>query len=145
MEKILASPYFKYFIVPLFAVGFSVFLKTVSRNDQYTAFKKEDLAIGLEIAVAALIIYITYCVTMADQIVSLINSGLNPGLLGSLKGKFLVVPWVLTAFVLGIWGMSTLVRRLGWKDQDSLNIFFGIVLPFIYGLLCLIFVINWIG
>ncbi len=145
MESIIASTYFKYFIVPLFAVGFSVFLKTVSRNDQHTAFKKEDLAIGLEIAVTALIIYITYCATLADKIVCLSKDGSSPLLLSSFKAKFVIVPWVLTAFIIGIWGISTLVRKFGWKDQDNLNIIFGIMIPFIYGLLCLMLVVNWIG
>ncbi len=145
MENLMTTPFFKNFIVPLFAVCFSVFLKTVSRNDQHTAFKKEDLAVGLELSVTALLIYITYCVTMADKIISLSKDGSNQAFLNTLKTKFIMVPWILTAFLLGLWGMSTLVRKLGWKDQDSLNTAFGIVIPFIYGLLCLIFVVNWIG
>lgn len=145
MEKWLITPYFKYFIVPLFIVGFNIFLKFVSRNDQHAAFKKEDLSVGLQIAVTAFILYITYAGTMAERIISLSKDATNPDLLNILRTRFMMVPWIITAFLLGLWGISTLVRKLGWKDQDNLTVFFGIVIPFIYGMLCLIFVVSWIG
>ena len=56
----LAGNLFLHFFIPLIAVVLSIFLKYVSRNDNHKSFKKDDLAVGLDISVTALIIFITY-------------------------------------------------------------------------------------
>ena len=135
--KFFAEPYFLHFCVPLIAVGLSVFLKYVSRNDQHKAFQKEDLAVGLEISVTALIIFITYSADMARK-------SLTAG--ASIQGdKLAAIPWILTIFIIGIWGVSTIVRKLGWEDENKLFVFWGIIFPGIFGIVTLIFIVNWIS
>jgi len=58
MIKILTSTFFTYFIVTLITTVFSVFVKSVSRNDSHRSLKNEDFAIGLELSVTALILFI---------------------------------------------------------------------------------------
>ena len=137
--KFLAQPFFLQFIVPLITVAFSIFLKIVSRNDKFVRFKKEDLAVGLEIAVTALILFITESASLAHQLVSSATQNLP-----QVSDKLTTVPWIILAFVLGIWGVSSLVRWLGWKGDDDLKIGWGIVAPNMFGLISLVFVVNWI-
>jgi len=135
--KLWAHPYFLQFCVPLIAVAISIFLRYVTRNDSYKDFKKEDLAVGLDLSVSALLIFIVASSTFLQ---SLSNSPTDAELLAKTAG----VPWILSVFILGIWGISTLVRKLGWVSDDKLHVFWGIVVPDVFGLLVLLFVVNWI-
>jgi hypothetical protein len=136
--KLWAHPYFLQFCVPLIAVAVSIFLKYVTRNDVHKDFKKEDLAVGLDISVSALLIFIAASSTFAQDLSKVPTDA-------ALLAKSAGVPWILSAFILGIWGISTLVRKLGWIEDDKLHIFWGIVVPDIFGLLVLLFVVNWIS
>jgi hypothetical protein len=133
----LGEPYFLQFGVPLITVCLSIFIKFVTRNDQHRGFKKEDLAVGLDLALTALLIFITSSAHLARSI-----PATNP--LQKMLDQIASVPWIIMAFIVGIWGISTLVRKLGWEDDDKLKIFWGILLPDIFGIFTLIFVVNWI-
>ena len=135
--KVLAHQYFLQFCVPLIAVAVSIFLRYVTRNDVHKDFKKEDLAVGLDISVSALLIFIAASSKLAQ---GLSKTPTDVALLT----KSASVPWILSAFILGIWGISTLVRKLGWVADDKLHTFWGIVVPDVFGLLGLLFVVNWI-
>ena len=136
--NILAHKYFLQFCVPLIAVAVSVFLKYVTRNDTYNRdFKKEDLAVGLDLAVTALLIFMAAGSKIARELAT------NP-VDQKLIDKSMGAPWILGAFILGIWAFSTLVRKLGWEDEEKLDLFWGILLPDIFGILSLLFVVNWI-
>jgi hypothetical protein len=135
--KFLGEPYFLQFGVPLITVGLSIFIKFVTRNDKYSGFRKEDLAVGLDLAVTALLIFITSSAQLASSLP--LNSPPQEKV-----GQLATVPWILMAFLVGIWGVSTLVRKLGWADGDKLKTFWGIVVPDSFGLLTLLFVVNWI-
>ena len=134
-----ASSLFLNFLVPLITVFLSVFLKIVTRNDKFQAFRKEDFAVGLDIAATALILFITESANLAHQLVSQ-----SAPTIISISEKLASVPWILSAFILGIWGVSTLVRWMGWQGKEKLKVFWGIVAPDLFGLLSLIFVVNWI-
>lgn len=136
--KVWAEPYFLKFLVPLIGVAASIFLKYVTRRDTHTNFKKEDLAVGLELSVAALLIFVAASSFLAQD---LSQSPNDPVLLERSAG----VPWILSAFILGIWGISTIVRKLGWVGDDRLQWFWGILLPNTFGVAVLLFVVNWIG
>lgn len=118
----------------------SVFLKVVSRNDRYVFFKKEDLAVGLEISTVSLIIYLTYCTTIASSIAKD-----NPQASDIVKAKLMEAPWIILAMVAGMWGISTIIRKLGWRSQDEMNWFWGIIIPLVYGVICLYIVVNRMG
>ena len=135
--NLLGSPYFLQFGVPLVTVGLSIFIKYVTRNDQHSGFKKEDVAVGLDLAVTALLIFIT---GSSQLTVSLPPTNPPPDVVEKLAS----VPWILMAFIIGIWSVSTVVRKLGWESDDKLKIFWGIVVPDIFGLVVLLFVVNWI-
>ena len=134
---IFGHQYFLQFCVPLIAVGACVFLKYVTRKDLHKSFKKEDLAVGLDLSVTALLIFVASGSKLAQGLAKNPNDA-------ALISKSMGVPWILAAFILGIWGVSTLVRKLGWEDDDRLHTFWGIVVPDIFGLLVLLFVVNWL-
>ncbi len=123
--------------VPLITVALSIFVKYVSRNDRHSGFRKEDLAVGLDMAVTALLIFITGSAQIASTL-----PAQNPP--KELVDQLASVPWVLMGFLIGMWGISTLVRKLGWADDDKLKVFWGIVVPGMFGLLTLLFAVNWI-
>ena len=56
-----------------------------------------------------------------------------------------MIPWILFIYMIGIWGVSTTVRKLGWEGDGKLKVFWGIVVPDAFGLICLIFAVNWIA
>lgn len=134
--KFLANPLFLRFIVPLITVAFTIFLKVASRNDRHTRLKKDDFAVGLEIAVTALILFISESASLAQQFAMTPNT--------IIIDKLSTAPWLILAFVFGIWGVSSIVRWAGWKGDDDLNIVWGIVFPGLFGILLLLFVVNWI-
>ena len=121
----------------MIAVGLSVFLKFVTRNDAHKSFKKEDLAVGLDLSVTALLIIVTAGSAMAKD---LTQSSPDQALLEKTQS----VPWIIAAYILGIWGVSTIVRKFGWKSDEDLRIGWGIALPGAFGLASLFFAVNWI-
>jgi hypothetical protein len=139
MTSILTSQFFTYFIVTLLTTGFSIFVKSVSRADKQKALTKEDFAVGLELSVTALILFITDSVTYTKNLL-LHQGGFQA------EPKIIAMPWIIFAFFIGIWSISTLIRRKGWttSGQDELNWISGIIIPNVFGLLSLIFVVNWI-
>lgn len=133
----LGSPYFFQFGVPLIAVSLFVLVKFVSRDDKHRGLKKEDLAIGLELTLVAFLIFI---VSSAQWVRAI---GVNNASQEVLD-KIASVPWIIFVFIVGIWGVSTLVRKLAWGSDDELNLFWGVVVPDAFGLLTLLFVVDWI-
>jgi hypothetical protein len=136
--NVFGQPYFLQFCVPLIAVGASVFLKFVTRNDTHKSFRKEDLAVGLDISVTALLIFITAGSRMATQLVASPQDTL-------LQTKLAGAPWIIAAFIIGIWSVSTLVRKAGWGSEDRLKIVCGILIPDVFGVTTLLLVVNWIS
>jgi hypothetical protein len=102
---------------------------------------KEDMAFGLDVAITALILFITGSVSIAHTAATTADAALRL----KIEEKLMAVPWLLLAFVLGIWGISTLVRKIGWKDESELKLFWGIIAPDIFGVGVLVLVVNWIG
>ena len=133
--EFLASGFFLKFCVPLLTVAMTIFLRYVTRNDKHVSFKKEDLAVGMDLSITALVIFITHCTALAKQAKSDQEMASN----------LAIVPWFIMAFVIGIWAVSTVVRKRGWERAGKLNVFWGIVLPDLFGLAALLFVVNWIA
>jgi hypothetical protein len=140
MIELLSNKYFQFFVIPLLTTLLTVFVKIVSRNDRFSSVKKEDFAIGMEIAITAILLLTSDTLKYASSI----NKELNN--IQSLSyNKLLTVPWILIVFFIGLWGISTLIRKLGWKSEDDMHWWWGIILPNIFGLISLIFVVNWIN
>jgi hypothetical protein len=102
---------------------------------------KEDMAFGLNVAITSMILFITGSVNIAHTATTTVDAVIRL----KLEEKLMAVPWLLLGLVLGIWGVSTLVRKIGWKDESELNLFWGIVVPDIFGVVVLVLVVNWIG
>lgn len=139
-QNLFGTEFFKHFCIPLITTYLCIFIKTVSRNDKYKNFKKEDLAVGIELAVTSLIIFITDSANLSKIMADQTNRDLL-----HLQTKYELMPWIILAFAIGLWSISTIVRKLGWKNDNQLRIFSGIILPDLYGIITLIFVVNWVG
>lgn len=135
--KFLGNSFFLQFWVPLLTVGLSIFLKFVTRRDGHIAFRKEDFAVGMDLAVTAILLFVTATSSFAKQ---LLKDPKNQILLDKAES----VPWILAAFIILTWCISTVVRKVGWQADDKLTIFWGIILPGIYGLSSLFYVVIWI-
>jgi hypothetical protein len=133
----LASPGFLNFAVPLLAVFLTIFLKIVSRNDRFQAFKLEDFAIGPDLSVTGLLLFITDSAAKARSILKVPNPEHSENLEQT--------PWILLFFVILIWGVSTLVRKKGWDANGELVLLWGVVIPGLFGLTSLVFVVLRIG
>ncbi|MGH8549989.1 MAG: hypothetical protein ACRERU_15575 [Methylococcales bacterium] len=135
--RLLADPIFIQFFVPLITVGLSVFLKFVTRNDLHISFQKEDLAFGIDLTITALLIFIVSASSVVQQ-------ATLPNAPPAILDKAGTIPWILLFIFVGLWAMSTLVRKRGWKGEGKLHGFWGIVVPDVLGVLVLLFVVNWI-
>jgi hypothetical protein len=143
MPEFFTSAVFKYFLVPLATVFLNVFVKVSSRNDRFSSFSKEDVSVGLQIAMTAIILFIANSVAISQKISSASNPS-SPEVI-ALQKQLMVSPWIIFFLVLLLWGVSTLVRKFGWESKDSQTWFVGVILPFIYGVITLAFVVTWIG
>lgn len=126
MTLSLSSPYFQFIAIPIAAIILAVFVKIVSRNDKFHISRKEDYAVGMEIAIAAILILGTN---------SLNTSATLPA------GASVV----LLLSILGLWIVSTIVRKYGWKNKDDMNWWAGIIFPYLYGLAILFITIVLIS
>lgn len=139
MIKILSSTYFKFLIVPLLTTFLVIFIKSVSRNDKHKFLKREDFAFGLEMGVTAILLLLGNSVTVAQQTLT------NPDLAVKVSEKLLSIGWITPILIFGLWGISTIVRRIGWRSDTELKIFWGIIFPDLFGLVILIYVVSTIG
>ena len=124
--------------MPLITVSLVIFLKFVSRSDTHQPFVKEDLAFGLDLAAVALFFFLTYGSQLARQVAKTPADGV-------LLAKAMNLPWTLFAYVIGLWAVSTLIRKAGWQAEGKLRPLVGIFLPDVFGIACLIFAVNWIS
>ncbi|EJC6746747.1 hypothetical protein QTG64_004289 [Vibrio vulnificus] len=136
MEFII-HPYFLNFGVPLITAVLSVFIKCVTRNDNHTSFRKEDLAVGLDLSVTGVLIYITGSVQLARSVPV---SDRTPDIVE----KITIMPWILLAMMVGMWGVSTIVRKFGWASDQELTIICGMIVPNVFGLAILLLAVNWV-
>ncbi len=141
MNEILANSYFKDFIIPLLAVFITIGVKVVSRRDTFMQMSRDDFAIGFDLVVSSLILLATYSSKIAIELHE--NKAVNPELC---KSKLEYLPWILFFAVLGLWGLSTFVRKYGWINNSSqtLRMWPGVIIPLILGLVALLLTVNFI-
>lgn len=142
MNEIITSDWFQIIGVTLISTGLGIFVKYVSRNDIHNKnFRKEDLAIGLEMMITALILLITNSVNEFNK---LVNPNIDETTKSIIKDDQMLVLWMLVFFLIGLWGTSTVIRKVGWENEDELKIWWGIVFPNIIGIAALLYVFTWI-
>jgi hypothetical protein len=141
MNEILANSCFKDFAIPLISVFLTIAIKVVSRKDTFMEATKDDFAIGFDLAVTALILLVSYASKIAVDVHA--NTSTN---IEAYKKKLEFVPWLLFFFTLGLWALSTLVRRFGWEQgaNKTLKTSWGVVIPDIIGMSALLFIVNYI-
>ncbi len=137
MSFLITATWFQVIGVTIVSAVIGVFVKYVSRNDTHDTFVKEDLAIGLDLYVTSLIILIT---SMVDKFGKILDPTIQEALRLQLKGSIQSLPWLVLTLVIGLWGTSTVVRKIGWETKDSLNIKWGIMFPNAIGITALIIV-----
>lgn len=139
MAELFTSRVFQMLALPVLSALLSVFVKVVSKNDQFGTFRKEDAAVGLEVALAAIVTLLSYSVHLAK-----LSRG-DLAAVRELERRMLEYPWILLGLVFSLWGVSTAVRKLGWKSQVEMTLGAGVVLPLVYGIASLVIVVAWIG
>lgn len=144
MLRVLLSPYFSLIIVPLVVGALTAFLKIVSRNDRYySSIRKEDLAVGLDLALAAVVSLGISLMTVTQK--AFRQASLNEQVPSFVFEKIFSGGILLLSLVFSLWLVSTLTRRFGWKSKEEMTWWWGIVMPWIYGLGILLFAGLWIG
>src|SRR5258705_5965420 len=71
MEEFLASAFFRYALFPVGSAVLGVAVKCVTRNDRYTAFRTEDIAVGLELMLTACLMFV---VLTTDRALALVEA-----------------------------------------------------------------------
>jgi len=89
MTSLLSSQYFQFFAIPIVAIILAVFVRIASRNDKYHIWRKEDFAVGIDIALAAILILVTTSLNTSTE---------------KLPGAIVI----LLFSVFGLWMVSTL-------------------------------------
>lgn len=152
MGEFLGAPSFRFVYFPIGSVLLGVWVKTVSRNDKFSAVKKEDFAIGLDLLRTAVLLFVVAASERMQNLTklekALADSPPVPGSsLGKLQGQIQTASeqllssiWLIVVLLLGLWGVSTLIRKFGWRAADDMNILIGIALPLASGVLMLIVV-----
>ena len=141
LQDFISSPLFYNLLIPIFGTFFIVFVKLASKTDvDLRTIKREDFAVGFDLAVAA----ITYFAVETAKLLSILAKGNYNSSLDIQNNLFMNV-WVLLGLFVTLWFISTIVRIFGWNNDRQLKIWIGIVIPNIYGTLCLIVVVGLIG
>jgi multisubunit Na+/H+ antiporter MnhC subunit len=122
--------------VPVLAVLLSVYAKCVSRNDQQKSISPEDFAVGLDLAIAALLIFIVSCGVEAERVARQVTTAESAGCSSD-------APWIVFAMVLAIWALSTWIRKWGWHANGQLRTGCGVVGPIVVGVAMLLFAVTW--
>jgi hypothetical protein len=140
MNRILTSEWFLILGVTLASTMLGIFIKFASRNDRHQGFKHEDLAVGLDLLVTALILLITDTV---DDFLKFKNSPIQESEKEILGQSISEAPWIILTFVFGTWAVSTVVRKVGWETGDQLRPGWGILFPNVIGITGLVLVFIW--
>lgn len=134
IAEFLRSSMFEYGVLPLVAAAILVFVKTDSKRMGKDRFSLQELAIGLDLILAAVVSFATYAASLSKEILfSQTEHSQNSGetadrLIKAIMDKQIALLYVVAATVIGLWILSASVRSFGWKNDRDLNLF-GIFLP----------------
>lgn len=143
--SLLRSDYFRVG-VPLFSAALSIWIKTEMRHPQRMKITKEDLAVGIDLIQTSFISFLALATDKALRLYDQVLTLRSDPLLSANLAKFLTSSAVrLTALLLLLFGISSFVRRTGWRNQDDIKVWRGIVIPIVAGVLCLYAVIGLAG
>lgn len=141
MNKLISDPLFVNFIIPMITVALGIFIRYVSRNDGHKQISKDDFAFGFNISITALILFLTSASKLAQQL----GNSQSQLPQQTIQAKLAEFPYIALAIVIGLWGLSTVVRKVGWESDGKLKLVLGIIIPDIVGIAFLLFVVGWIN
>ena len=125
---------FRQVVIPVLTVLFSIYVKWVSKRN--LSWKREDLSVGFDLSVCSLFAFLVYIVNISSKLLSTTDATIRD----ILSEKLMVSPFILLLWILGIWGVSTLIRAKGWAQIDNHGVIedvptigIGIVIPIILG------------
>jgi len=135
------SPFFYNFLIPIIGTIFIIFVKVASKTDiDIRTIKREDFAVGFDLAIAA----ITYFAVETAKLLA--DLAKKHGMSEQTQNADMYMNvWILFGLFMSLWFISTIVRLFGWDSNRNLKIWIGIVIPNIYGTICLIIVVGLIG
>ena len=154
MLTFFTSAAFKYFMFPLFGAALGIFVKHATRNDQYAKFRKEDVAVGLDLLKTACLTLLVFATDKSAALVTS-NNSLEAAITANVANAQLAVlqkantallrqvtdAWIIIVLmIIGLWSLSTLVRKLGWKNETEQHGMLGIAIPLSVGILSLVLV-----
>jgi hypothetical protein len=153
MVDFLTNAIFKFGILPIGSAMLGVAVKYASRNDQYAKFKKEDIAVGLDLALTACLMFVVLTTDKSVQLIST-NNALSAMLKHKpidvtalaeiqakaqlLSGQIASSGWLIAIMFFGLGFLSTLVRKFGWKSETEMKPMVGIAIPLIFGIIAVI-------
>jgi len=153
MEEFLGSAFFRYALFPIGSAALGVAVKCVTRNDRYTSFRKEDIAVGLELMLTACLMFVVLTTDRAlalqeanRQLAQTLKAApISPQTTATLQaqvqllsGKLALAGWVIALMFLGLWSVSTIVRKWGWQTETDMRPVAGIAIPLGFGILALV-------
>lgn len=144
---------FKFLFLPLGTVVLGVWIKFTSRNDQYAKFRKEDIAVGLDLILTACLMYVVLTTERAirltevsKQIVAQMEKEpVNQARVielqqvsQSLSQDILSSGWLIALSFIGLFSLSAVVRKWGWNSETEMKSFIGITIPLLFGIIALL-------
>jgi hypothetical protein len=155
MENFLVSALFRYCVFPLGSAAIGIFVKCATRSDRYRFFVKEDVAVGINLILTACLMFVVMTTgwtlglseTNSQLAQTLKSKPPDPAKVAALmdqaqyySSKAVTAGWTTALMFLGLWGVSTIVRRWGWASGTELKTGVGIALPLAVGISYLILV-----
>jgi hypothetical protein len=169
MRDFLISAPFQYAVLPLATALIGAGLKVVAKNDRYSSLKAEDFAVGLDLMLTACFLFVMLTTQRAidldktniemsmvdsDLAVVLNASHLDAGRAKLLQGRaaelnkkirklsdqFAASGWYVVILFIALFGVSTLVRKKGWRQGSPAEMepFIGVAIPLLFGVFSLI-------
>lgn len=153
MVEFLTNPIFKFGFLPIGSAILGVAIKFTSRNDQYAKFRKEDIAVGLDLALTACLMFIVITTDRSvellkvnKEVAKLLNiPPIDTAAAGKLQTQAQLLSiqiassgWQIFLLFLGLVSISTIVRKWGWKSETEMYPIIGIAIPLAFGILAII-------
>jgi len=114
----------------LASTGLGVFVRTASRNDSHKSFILSDFSVGLEILIAMIGVLTAQSIEYFSNQAQINAYELSVCLNG------------LVVLMIVLWGVSTAIRKMGWKNESDMNLLGGVILPNALSFVILCFMFN---
>lgn len=114
----------------LASTALGVFVRTASRNDSHKSFILSDFSVALEILIAMIGVLTAQSIEYFSNQVQINVYELSVCLNG------------LVVLMIVLWGISTAIRKMGWKNESDLKLLWGVILPNVLSFVILCFTFN---